>query len=122
MITDIKYQPFTFTVVSPGQSVSIEFDTDKLYQYVTGIFFSLPSFDAASSVLSRLEIAGKEIFPDGYEVRMLSCDWSQSPNNLYLDIQAPAAGNRIKTSFTDSGISGYPYQAVLYLRLENNIN
>lgn len=120
MLGDIKYQPIYITIPSSGDEIPVEVDIDKLYARCTGIYMTTPSEDVITSTLSKLEIGGKEIFPDGYEVKMLSTTQDVPLDERYSELNEPAAGARLKTSYTDSGQSGtYPYTAVLYLRLEN---
>jgi hypothetical protein len=120
MLGDIKYQPIIITVSSSGETVTVEADTDKLYARCTGIYISVPDEDVLTSTLSKLELGGKELFPDGYEVKMLNTSNDVPLDQLYYELNEPAKGARLKTSYTDSGMTGtYPYNAILYLRLEN---
>lgn len=120
MLGDIKYQPIIITVPSSEATVTVEADTDKLYERCTGIFISIPDMDAGTSTLSRLEIGGKEIFPDGYEVKMITSTEDVPVDQRYYELNECAKGARLKTEYTDSGDYGdYPYTAILYLRLQN---
>ena len=120
MLGDIKYQPIIITVPSSGAQVTVEADTDKLYERCTGIYVSLPSDEMFSSYFSRFELGGKELFPDRYEVKMLTGSEHVPCDELYYQVNECAKGARLKTAYNDSGLSSsYPYTAVLYLRLQN---
>lgn len=120
MLGDIKYQPIVITINSASQVVTVEADTDKLYSFCTGIFFSTPETEVETSTLSRLEIGGKEIFPDGYEIKMITTSTDVPIDERYCELNEPAKGARIKTKYNDAGLaSAYPYTVILYLRLEN---
>lgn len=123
MLGDIKYQPITFSVPSSGAQVTVEADTDKLYEHCTGIFVSIPDEDIGgmtSSTFSRMDLGGKELFPDGYEVKMLNTSRDVPPDERYTVFDHPAKGARFKTKYTDSTFAGaYPYSVTIYLRLEN---
>lgn len=121
MLGDIKYQPIVISVNSANQVVTIEADTDKLYANLTGIFFSIPDETVETSTISRLEIGGNEIFPDGYEIKMITATKDVAIDERYYKLNEPAKGARLKTKYNDSGMSGaYPYTVILYLRLEND--
>jgi hypothetical protein len=119
MLGDLKYQPIPITVSSSGDEIPVEADTDKLYSRCTGIFISLPDTSVLTSTLSRVELGGKELFPDGYEVKMLNATEDVPVDQRFYELNEPARGARFRTKYTDAGIAdAYPYTAVLYLRLE----
>ncbi len=121
MLGDIKYQPIAISVASANAQVTVEADTDKLYSRCTGIFISVPSDSVITSTLSRLELGGKELFPDGYEIKMLNTTGDVPVDERYYELNEPAKGARLKTKYNDSGLftGTYPYTAILYMRLEN---
>jgi hypothetical protein len=120
MLGEIKYQPIQITVASSGAIVTVEADTDKLYARCTGIFISVPDPGVITSTLARVELAGKELFPEGYEVKMLNTTEDVPIDERYCELDEPAKGARLKTQYRDSGLADvYPYTAILYLRLQN---
>src|ERR1044072_3889976 len=104
MLGDIKYQPIIITVSEANAQVIVEADTDKLYARCTGIFISVPDASVISSTLSRFEINGKEIFPDGYEIKMVNTTSDVPVDNRYYELNEPAKGSRLKTKYNDSGL------------------
>lgn len=117
---DIKYQLIKIQVQQPGDKPRFSADTDKLYKRITGLFASLPSDKAMPGTCLGLKIADKEIFPEDFEVKMISTSLSVSPNDRFYErVQEEAAGNRVEGRWCDSGkAEHYPYEAKLYLRLE----
>jgi hypothetical protein len=119
MLGNIKYQPIPITVQFANEQIGIEVETDKLYAKLTGVFVNVVK-EAVSSTFTKVSIGSEEIFPDGYEVRMLTSDLGVPVDGLYYELDEAAAGLKFKTTYRDSGLAAsYPYTAVIYLRLEN---
>ncbi len=121
---EIKYQLLKIKVAENGSSIKFSADTDKKYKSVQGIFASLPDTgNALFGSTLELKIADKEIFPEGFEVKMLSCGNSVSPNDRFYDnINEEAEGSRIEGRYIDGGNSSvYPYTAIIYLLLKDKI-
>ncbi len=117
MVGNIKYQPVPVTIQFANEQVQIEVETDKLFARLTGVFINVVK-EAANSTLSKVTIGSTEIFPDGYEVRMLTADLGVPVDELYYELDNQAAGLKFKTLYRDSGLAvSYPYTAVIYLRL-----
>jgi hypothetical protein len=118
----IKYQLVKVTVPAAGQTVNINTNTDKLYKRVTGIFASLSCpFSFAGTSLS-LNINDKEIFPENFEIMMVSCGMDVSPNERFYNLDEEAEGSTVRGKYTDGNLNPmatFPYTAYLYLRLEN---
>ncbi|MFH0895400.1 MAG: hypothetical protein V2A54_13270 [Bacteroidota bacterium] len=122
-----KYQLIKINVESSGQTVKFSADTDKLYAKVQGLFISLPKDESHFGSTIELRIADQEIFPDGYETKMLTCNQSTSPNERFFlfdkDENVDAGGSYVDGRYTDGGFSTgitFPYTAVLYLKLKNH--
>lgn len=120
---DIKYKIIKVLVPEATSVVKFSADSDKMYKQITGIFASLPEDKAVPGTLLELKIADKEIFPDEFEIKMITTGLNVSPNNrFYEKINEEAQGNRIDGRFTDSGKADvYPYVAKIYLRHEDKI-
>jgi len=117
------YKIIKISVPESGSIVKFSYDTDKMYKSITGLFASLPEDNAVPGCLLELKIAEKEIFPEEFEVKMITTGLNVSPNKRFYDkILEDAAGNRIDGRFVDAGkASSYPYVAKLYVRLEERI-
>jgi hypothetical protein len=67
----------------------------------------------------RIEINKEEIFPDGYESKLLMSGINVSPNERYYDLENLKPGNgQVKIEFedTDDGRTVFqPYRVSLYL-------
>lgn len=120
MNANIKYQPLIYKVLSSGEEVTIDADADKLYKRITGIHASVGDADAVLTSTIALNINGKEIFPSGFEIKMITTGQEVSPNERYFDLEEPAAGTKIKGIYKDGATaSAYPYQFIIYLKLED---
>jgi len=123
-MNQIKYQIIKVPVNEPGESVRFFADTDKLYKRISGLFASLPDERAVRGTTLELKIAEKEIFPEEWELKMITCSEHVTPNERFFEkISEEAKGNRIEGRFTDGSFPGisYPYIAKLYLRLEEKL-
>lgn len=120
-MNNIRYQLIKINVPAKDALVKFSVDTDKKYEQITGLYASLPEDEAIAASTLELKISNEEIFPEDFEVKMITCSQDVSPNErFYEKVQHEAAGNTLEGRFTDGGnATSYPYTAVLYLRLEN---
>jgi hypothetical protein len=116
---EIRYQLVKINVPERGTRVRFSADTDKMYKQITGLYVSVPDEVLHGSTI-ELKISDKEIFPEDFEVKMISSSLNVSPNERFYDkIQEEASGNRIEGRYNDSSKAiSYPYTALLYVRLE----
>jgi len=120
-MSEIKYQLLKIKVSTSGESIKFSADSDKKYNRLTGLFASLPDTgNAMFGSTLEFKIADKEIFPEDFEIKMISCGQNVATNERFYDqLDEEAQGNRLEGRFTDGGnASSYPYTAKLYLRLE----
>lgn len=123
-MAEIKYQIVKIPVAAAGDSVKFSADIDKLFKRVTGLSASLPDDKAITGCTLELKIADKEIFPEEWELKMITSGQNVSPNDrFFASVNEEAHGNRIDGRFTDGQVPGitYPYIAKLYLRLEEKV-
>lgn len=118
MLPEIKYQHLTYQVTAANQQIAIDAETDKLYKTCTGINVLLTVNTAIFSTIP-LDINNVELFPDKFEVVRILFRTHVPFGFDYHPINRPAAGSRIKGTYTDSGVSIYPYTISISLRLEN---
>ncbi|HBG69660.1 MAG: hypothetical protein A2W93_12150 [Bacteroidetes bacterium GWF2_43_63] len=121
-----KYQMIKVKVETPGQTVRFSAATDKLYSKVEGIYVSLPKDESHYGSTMELRIAEQEIFPEGFETKLLATDQSSTPNERFVifdnDEVVEAGGSIIEGRFTDGGFSDgitFPYSLNIYLKLKN---
>lgn len=115
----IKYQQITIQVVSAGQEVPIDAETDKLYNRVTGMNVVM-SDDTNKFSSIQLDINTVELFPENFEVlRLLFRD--QVPFGFeYHQLEELGNGSKIKGKYKDVNSGGaYPYTVTISLQLEN---
>lgn len=121
-----RYQLIKVKVETPGQVVRFSAATDKLYSKVEGIYVSLPKDESHYSSTIELRIAENEVFPEGFETKLLATNQSVSPNERFMifdnDELVEAGGSIIEGRFSDGGFSDgivFPYTLNIYLKLKN---
>jgi len=123
-MSDIKYQLLKIKIAESGVSIKFSADTDKKYKRLKGIFASLPDTgNALFGSTLELRVADVEVFPEEFEIKMLSCGQNVSPNErFYTQLDEEAEGSRIEGRYIDGGnAAAYPYTAKLYLLLQEKV-
>ena len=123
MIKNIKYQLIKIPIPQANETVKFNADTDKMYKRITGIHGSVPKEAAIEGSQLELKIADLEVFPEGFEFKLIATNLSVSPNKrFYEQVCEEAEGNKVEGRFIDGGNApAYPYTAKLYLRLEERV-
>lgn len=123
-----KYQLIRAKVNNPGETVKFSAETDKLYQRVQGIYVSLPNDNSHFGSTLELRIAEQEIFPEGFESKLLATSQHVPPGDRFamFDTDEPieAKGSHVEGRFTDGGFAAgvtFPYTLNIYLKLKNDI-
>ncbi len=118
-----KYQLIQLIVPAPGITVTPKekIVTDKLYRKITGIYAT--SNDAlafTNSFFEKFEIDKQEIYPVGFDVKLISACQEQEPKDKFDDENQPVLESVVEISYIDLGSVHvhYPYTVNLYLRLE----
>ena len=121
-----KYQIIKVKVDNSGQTVKFSAETDKLYMKVKGIYASMPKDTSHFGSTLELRIAEQEVFPEGFETKLLAASQSSSPNERFAIFDADevieARGSQIEGRFVDGGFddgSTFPYVMNIYLKLKN---
>jgi hypothetical protein len=116
----IGTQLIYLTVNTPGQVISIDEETNKLYNTVTGINILLLNNSPNYFSEIKLEINTVEVFPDGFEVIRAMLRTNVPLDYDFKTLNEKGGGSRIKGTYTDvdSGAS-FPYVVSIALRLEN---
>ena len=116
----IKYQLIKLQITGAGD-FPISAESDKTYKKITGIQFTTTDTSALKdAVFSRFEIDSNDIYPDGFETKLLVTGDGVSPNDRFYELDERADGSTITGIFTDAGnAGGYPYNARIYFKLEN---
>ena len=119
----IKYQILKLVITAAGNFPIIA-EADKAYKRIAGIHFSSSDTNALKdSVFTKFEIDNNEIFPDGFEVKMIRTGEEVSPNDRFYSLNERADGSTIVANYRDAGnAAAYPYNVYIYLRLENPVD
>ena len=117
----LKYQLVKIVVPATGEEIPVEINTEKGYGLVTGLSVNTNDKNAyLGSVFNKFEINNRELFVEGFEIKMLTTGIDVSPMERFYEIKEPADGTKVSIKYKDGGSAvSYPYTATLYLRLEN---
>ncbi len=95
---------FSFQVTTPNQSYPMVFELDRSIKIVRGL---LMSADQPNMMFYRgsqqITLNGLELFPAGYESKLLMSGISIPPDQKYVDLGDVLAGNgELKLNFVDA--------------------
>ena len=113
-------------VTAANQIVTQTFDVDKTIAFIKGLAITSDKDDLLFYRGSqKIEINKEEIFPEGYESKLLMTGINVSPNERYTDVgKLPPGNGKITMSYkdTDDGRSQFtPYRVTLYLHCEQGL-
>jgi hypothetical protein len=111
---------FDLAVAAANATVSQTFELEKTVMSIKGLLLTSSMDDMLYFRGSqRIEINKDEIFPEGYESKLLMSGINVSPNKRYYDLGGMKPGSGIiKMDFTDAddGRTVFaPYRVSLYL-------
>jgi len=114
---------FDLLITEPGRTFSKTFELDKTISFVKGILFTSDKDDLMYYRGSqKVEINKQEIFPEGYETKLLMTGINVSPNQRYYEVgDLPVGNGNVKVDYTDfnDSRSGFePYRVTIYLKCE----
>jgi len=114
---------FDVAVPGSGSVVSQTFDLDKNIVLIHGLLLTSSRDDLMYYRGSqKIEINRDEIFPDGYESKLLMSGVNVSPDDRYYSLGGKEPGNfKVKIDYTDTDtpvIAFTPYRVSLYLNCE----
>ena len=99
------------------------FELDKNVEKVHGILFASDRDDLMYYRGSnKVEINSDEIFPEGYETKLLMSGLNVSPNDRFYNLGGVVPGNfKVKVEYKDtpdSRLAFVPYRISIYLDVE----
>lgn len=99
------------------------FELDKTVEKVHGILFTSDRDDLTYYRGSgKVEINSDEIFPEGYETKLLMSGLNVSPNERYYNLGGVPPGNfKVKVEYKDTAdarLQFVPYRVSIYLDVE----
>jgi hypothetical protein len=114
---------FDIQITTAGKTVSEKFELDKTVKSILGILITSDREDLLFfRGEQKIDINGKEYFPEDYESKLLMTSLSIPANNRYYDLKKAEPGNGIITfSYTDSNHAQAPfvaYRVSLYVECE----
>ena len=114
---------FDINVAASGSVVSQTFELDKNIILIHGLLLTSSRDDLMYYRGSqRIEINRDEIFPEGYESKLLMSGINVSPNDRYYSLGGKEPGNfKVKMDYTDTNtpvIAFDLYRVSIYLDCE----
>jgi hypothetical protein len=114
---------FDISITERNKSVSKTFELDKTITAIKGVLLTADKDDLLYyRGTIKVEINKEEIFPSGYEAKLLMSGIAVAPNQRWYDTGRIAPGNReLKVDYLDSddGRSQFvPYRLSLYVLAE----
>lgn len=94
---------FDLSVTKPGETVKEEFELDKTITKVVGIAVTSDRDDLLFYRGShRIALNGEEIFPEGYESKLLMSGIGVKPNDRYFRLEREPGNSMVQFHYTDS--------------------
>jgi len=114
---------FDIKVQEQGKTVSEKFELDKTVKTISGIVLTSDREDLLFfRGEQKVEINGKEYFPEDYESKLLMTSLNVPVNNRYYDLKNAEPGNGIiNFGYTDHNHAQAPftpYRVSLYVQYE----
>jgi hypothetical protein len=114
---------FDLQVAGAASITSQTFELDKTVEKIHGILFAGDRDDLMYYRGSaKVEINSEEIFPEGYESKLLMCGLNVSPNDRFYNLGGILPGNfKIKVDYKDTPdtrLAFFPYRVSIYLDVE----
>jgi hypothetical protein len=122
-MNSIVKKHFDILVQEADKGVSKSFELDSNIIHVKGLLLTSNRDDLLYyRGTQRIELNKQELFPEGYESKLLMCGINVSPNARYFETGNMPTGNRIiKIEYkdtSDSRVPFEPYRVRLYLSCE----
>lgn len=114
---------YDIDVTTSGALHTKTFELDKTVEKVHGLLFSSDRDDLVYYRGSgKIEINSDEIFPEGYETKLLMSGLNVSPNERYYNLGGVLPGNfKVKVEYKDTAdarLQFVPYRISIYLDVE----
>lgn len=114
---------FDIQVLLAEKTVSGKFELDKTVKTISGLVITSDREDLLFfRGEQKIEINGKEYFPEDYESKLLMVSLNVPPNKRYYDLKNTEPGNGIiNFSYTDRNhlqAPFLPYRVSLYVQCE----
>ncbi len=118
-----QFKRFDILVTDADKSFTQEFELDKNVGFIRGIQFTSDRDDLLNyRGTQKIEINGKEYFPEEYESKLLLSSVNVAPNARYYCVgRIEVVNGKIKVSYADKAhpLAPFtPYRVSLYVKLE----
>lgn len=116
-----KIQLMEKEVTSAGQTVRLSDDLDKDFKKLKGI--AILSFKETKDIFRSCTLAGREVFPKGFEVAFLQSNGAVAPNDRFFKLDEIADGKEFEMEFQDGSDPATVFERYtlkIYLLLEND--
>src|SRR5436190_21527929 len=114
---------FDLQIANAGVITSQTFELDKTVEKIHGLLFASDRDDLMYYRGSaRIEMNSDEIFPEGYETKLLMSGLNVSPNDRFYNLEGIPPGNfKVKVDYKDTAdarLAFAAYRVSVYLDVE----
>lgn len=120
---NVEYEKIQINVTAAGQKVEFSHSTEIDHVRIIGIAQVFSNENAVPNSTLKLVADGQQIFPDGFESKLIYCGQEVPPDDRFTRyINQEAKQIKVEGTFTDGGsLSQFvPYTANIYLRMLTN--
>jgi len=122
-ITDLIKKRFDILITAPDSTYSQTFELDKTIKFVKGVMLTADKDDLLYYRGSqKIEVNRFELFPEGYESKLLMSGINCSPNDRYYETgELPIGNAQVKMEYKDTSdgrTQFVAYRVSIYLDCE----
>lgn len=123
-LPNVEYEKIEISVDSSGKEIEFSHITEIDHNCIIGIAQVFSNIEALPNSTLRLEIDSQEVFPKGFESKMIFAGDDVPPDDRFIrTVNRDVKQDRITGKFTDGGAlegSFVPYTANIYLMVLSN--
>ncbi len=120
---NVEYEKVEIKVMQPGQEISFSHTTEIDHTRIIGIAQVFSNEKAVPNSVIRLSVDGQEVFPSGFESKLIYTGQEVPPDERFVQfIDREAKQIKVEGVFTDGNALNpfVPYNANIYLRMLTN--
>ena len=120
---NVEYEKIEISVVADGGEYTFDHTTEIDHNRIIGITQVFSDSDALPNSTLELDVDGEEIFPTGFESKLIVTGQEVPPDEKWVGyIDRPVKQVRITGKFTDGSALGsfVAYKANIYLMMRTN--
>jgi len=125
-LPNVEYEKIEIAVTATGQEVEFSHITEIDHNCIIGIAQVFSNIEALPNSTLRLEIDSQEVFPKGFESKLIFAGSDVAPDDKFIrTINREIKQDKVSGRFVDGNALGgsfTPYTANIYLMVLSNRN